>query len=293
MAQLTSYITMLFKKRTPEDWYLWLCRTKDLHGLASTVLSQRQSFEDNVKILLVIPPSVANKTIDMRRLESTLEESGHVELAQIVRWHRFWESDTVNTDTFLQWSQKIVEADIKSRWILQRETYVQEEVHALQKSLAIDDKDDSTQSHQLGVYEAELEGLKTQSWAHKKHAWNLEGNVKPGFTTRVFRACREDPNWYLCPWLSQDCAGRGGCCGRGCGCCQKQTQHGQSRGHCTSACGCCVRTQGRNSDGKQTDMADFPFNIVSCRSAYSKRIFRAYIWRLTFLDEMGLCGIYW
>lgn len=45
-----------------------------------------------------------------------------------------------------------------------------------------------------------------------------------------------------------DCANRGGCCGRDCGCCERprsDSKAGKQRfGHCTTACGCFKRFRG-------------------------------------------------
>lgn len=288
------------KKRSPEDWHRRLIRTKNPRELAITLLSDEQAFEEKVKIVLAMPKSAKEKLVDMRWLESELEKHGHHQLSQIVRWQQYWNlDDIVSLEDSRVWSQKVVEADIEGRWIIQRETHVREEVRALQKSLELNDAECAgIRKHQLSAYEEEFQKLDSSYRAYQKRAWNLEGNVPLGVVTRAFRACRENPDWYLCAWLRQDCAGRGGCCGRECGCCEIAGAHsgyGQPRGHCTSACGCCARTRRleiRNYGGKD-DMEDFPFDIVACNSAYSKRIFRAYIWRLTFLDEMGLCGTYW
>lgn len=80
-------------------------------------------------------------------------------------------------------------------------------------------------------------------------------------------AYRKDPNWYLCEWLRQDCAGRGGCCGRSCNCCEKLRASAfgvlhlkWDHGHCISACGCYIRTRGYTEDqiDKKRDSEDFP-----------------------------------
>ena len=292
----TPLITKLFRfsvpNDTPEDWNEHLDRTKNPKGLASPLLSCQRTFEDKVKILVAMPDSACEKHRDMRWLESRLEERGHDQLAQIVRWKMFWALDMDKIDRFHMWSQQVVEADIEARWIIQREAYIQEEICALKR---LGDTDLVT-NPQLNAYETELQRLNTCYWNNKKTIWKLEGNVPTGVVTRAFRACRADPNWYLSAWLRRDCAGRGGCCGRECGCCEKVGAHrGQhSRGHCTSACGCCIRTQGRLTSeyDRPSDMDDFPFDIDSYEEAYSKRIFQAYIWGLTFLDEtMG--GNYW
>ena len=290
----TSLISRLFRSSvpndTPEDWNEHLCRTKNLKDLASPLLSCQRTFEDKVKILLSMPDLNHVQPIDIRWLEFKLEECGHEKLVQILRMIIFWGSHKVLRDIFLNWSQQVVEADIEARWIVQREIYIQEEIGALKK---LDDTDLTT-NPQLSAYETELQRLNTCFWDNRKTIWKLEGNLLTGVVTRAFKTCRSDPNWYLSAWLRRDCAGRGGCRGRQCGCCEKVGTHRgeQPRGHCTSACGYCIRTQGRLTSeyDRSSDMDDFPFDIETYESPYSARIFRAYIWGLDFLDEMGIHG---
>ncbi|CRL29563.1 unnamed protein product [Penicillium camemberti] len=47
--------------------------------------------------------------------------------------------------------------------------------------------------------------------------------------------------------LIEDCAGRGGCCRRGCGCCEKREPtpgRNMGVGHCTTGCGCSLSFRG-------------------------------------------------
>lgn len=168
----------------------------------------------------------------------------------------------------------------------------------MRKSLALSAEDDdknkreSTQKNQLSTYEAELDSLNREYWRLSSVFGRLEGEVPPGILSKAFKFCRTDPNWYLCLWLRQDCARRGGCCGRDCGCCEKvrTTKRRWNQGHCTSVCGCCVRTHGRSDiDAKKSELEDInPFRITYNMSQYSARINRACIWGLSFLDELDL-----
>lgn len=281
-------------KRTPEEWFQHLRRSENPLVLTKPLLSG-QPFTDKVKILLAMPDSAYKERVWMRELESTLENAGYIELAQVVRWRVFLNRDG-DRGVFLRWSQNLIEADIEARWIVQREICVGEEVRALEKTMSLcpDGQKTTELSHQLNTYQEELQDLGKRYWIHSRSYWKLEGGMPGGVFIRGFRACREDPDWYLSAWLRQDCAGRGGCCGRSCGCCEKprETKRGWSRGHCTSACGCCVRSSPNITGGTQNDIADFPFDVVSYNTSYSHRVFRAYIWGLTFIDDMGLIGYY-
>ena len=57
---------------------------------------------------------------------SCWRKAGYIQLAQIVRYRAFWNHDG-DRGKCLQWS---------ARWIIQRDIYVEDEVGALQKSMA-------------------------------------------------------------------------------------------------------------------------------------------------------------
>lgn len=207
----------------------------------------------------------------MRLLESQLEDSGYPQLAQVVRWLSFWTLSKHDLKWGLTWSNLVVWWDIGMRRIVQREIYVQEELKALQKSQALSSGSER-ESTQLRAYETELHGLDHEYWRLSSILGRLEGEMPAGVLSKAFKSCRANPDWYLCQWLRQDCARRGGCCGRDCGCCEKarMTKRRWNRGHCTSVCGCCIRTQGRsNISVGQSELEDIgTFNIASTRSQY-------------------------
>ena len=186
----------------------------------------------------------------------------------------------------------MIEAEIEAHWTLQRQIYLQEEVKALEKTLlALGSDDTGATESLLLVYETELEDLKHSFKDRAPRLWELEGGMPVGTLERAFRTCRNNPDWYLCRFLRQDCAGRGGCCARGCGCCDNK-----NRGHCTTACGCCIRTHGRSGDLEDgdldlRDMHGMSIDVTT-NAAYSRRFLCAYIWGLSFVDELGLTN-YW
>lgn len=85
--------------------------------------------------------------------ESKLDESGHFEIVQIIRFFIFGlllkekdeeggkekkneeEIDDAGSKVH-KWSRLVIRADAKARWIVQREIYLKEEIHALRKSLS-------------------------------------------------------------------------------------------------------------------------------------------------------------
>ena len=163
----------------------------------------------------------------------------------------------------------------------------------MQKALALSlpSEEKAVQEYILETYEKELRDLNDQYLKQDKIAWMADVGGPTAALKRAFKAWRQDPDWYLCEWLRQDCAGRGGCCGRDCGCCEKarDTHRGQNRGHCTGACGCCIRTCG---EGKKCSVKDLAFEIDNPVEAHSIRYNLAYIWGLSYLNEFGLTGYF-
>ncbi|OJJ87384.1 uncharacterized protein ASPGLDRAFT_23400 [Aspergillus glaucus CBS 516.65] len=232
-------------------------------------------------------------------LESKLDDASHLEITQFIRFALFDEEDDYND---MDWCSRIIKADIKARWIVQREIYLNEEVQALYKSLSLlPPNTDAAVSaaaaaaaeaeSQLNAHEKELRYLNYVYWAHKRHIWLLEAGTPVSAAGRAYEARRKHiPDWYLSEWLRRDCAGRGGCCGRGCECCERarNTRDREwSHGHCTSACGCCVRTRGRGRArevlllGPEEDMDVLPDDCgvsEDCQGLYVNRLMVAYIW---------------
>ncbi|KAI9933666.1 hypothetical protein ASPWEDRAFT_30496 [Aspergillus wentii DTO 134E9] len=274
-----------------EKWKAWIPYSDNPRDLAKPLLS-KLPFIDKVRIQLELRPKASENTDEMKWLETKLENAGHLQLAQIVRWQIFWSlDDSRRRSQEGRWCQEIVKADIKGRWIVQREIYVRDEAQALKKMLELSSDVDTAKASQLSAYEEELTSLNDQYWVHERSLWILTGGGPVGALKRGYKATRSDPNWYLCAWLRQECAGRGGCCGRACGCCEKSrdTWRDLKRGHCTTACGCCMRSRkktGVKGGEKKPEMDKFPFDLAENKEAYSRRIERAYIWGLSFLDEL-------
>ncbi|KAJ5146443.1 uncharacterized protein N7515_001007 [Penicillium bovifimosum] len=67
-----------------------------------------------------------------------------------------------------------------------------------------------------------------------------------GPLSRAFDLWRSHPRWYMHPVLREDCAARGGCCSRECGCCLNRSLNlarTHAAGHCTAECGCCRKAE--------------------------------------------------
>ncbi|KAJ5996610.1 hypothetical protein N7499_007071 [Penicillium canescens] len=140
-------------------------------------------------------------------------------------------------------------------------------------------------------------------WESRRRRWALEDGIHSMSAARGFARQRKHPDWYLSEELREDCAGRGGCCGRSCGCCEKpRLVHGfnpdqiwipnqiQGKGHCTSACHCCLKAyciQGNSISGetfyneKIQDLDEVRFVSVGSwdMDHHSKRLIKGYLFR--------------
>jgi hypothetical protein len=95
--------------------------------------------------------------------------------------------------------------------------------------------------------EEQLQNLNKEYWLFSQKLWQAQSAFKPGPLTRAIDLWHSHPRWYMHKFLVRDCAGKGGCCGRECGCCVNRPI-AQSRelgvGHCTTECGCCAEYRG-------------------------------------------------
>lgn len=95
-------------------------------------------------------------------LESRVEAAGHIEIAQAIRFSLSGLQKGLIDDN-MEWSLSTIRADIKGRWIVQREIYVREEVQALRKSLphftGEEEKERKESESRLNECEEELQRL--------------------------------------------------------------------------------------------------------------------------------------
>lgn len=93
----------------------------------------------------------------------------------------------------------------------------------------------------------QLQKLNKEYWLFSQKLWLAQSAFKTGPLKRAISLWHSHPRWYMHKFLVQNCAGKGGCCGRDCGCCVNRPI-AQSRelgvGHCTTGCGCCAKYRG-------------------------------------------------
>lgn len=176
------------------------------------------------------------------KVEKQLMDIGNADLAQHLR---FIATDGNSNSNFRSWCKEIIEVDIEGRWIVQREDRIRRQLAASSEPSSPPPYSGNRCDFVDNMKKNELKSLNEKYWTHHQKAWKLVADAPEGAVGRAFRTLRKNPNWHLNPWLREDCKGRGGCCGRDCGCCERS--RGGLRdfgsGHCTSACHCCLEFQ--------------------------------------------------
>lgn len=171
----------------------------------------------------------------------------------------------------------IMRTETRLRQLAQREEDLRERYSALkQKASSREDK------KQLSEWLQELEEIPKKYWFIERDLYQQEATLPRGGFVRAYKLWRSNPKWYLHPELANDCAGKGGCCGRDCGCCESRGRamnRPGSAGHCTVDCGCCARSRGFDIDRKDVLKAqEISLSALDnqTRRAYSSRILQAY-----------------
>ncbi|CAG7923274.1 unnamed protein product [Penicillium olsonii] len=106
---------------------------------------------------------------------------------------------------------------------------------------------DPLQKMLIPELQEQIAKLSSEYWDLEMQWWEIKCGFYLGPLTRGIDFWRAQPRWYMHPVLIEDCAGRGGCCARGCGCCvRRERQWGRklAAGHCTAECGCCEKARG-------------------------------------------------
>lgn len=256
-------------------------------------------FLDKIRLLEKLPWEAYEDVEKTRELEKELEQGGRRKFAQYVRWCSF-EAEFQNSEDeperdmdqygkAIRRGEEIIKTEIKFNWIVQRLSYLKEEIAKLRMVLF------ATEQHLQNVSDLErsVQSLKEDYWACKRRTWINECDLKP-IMKRSFVALRKDPRWYLSDWLRKDCARKGGCCGRDCGCCEKprDTEHLSHHGHCTTACGCCVRHKELSESAILGNEYAFEYSDVLSFgmyheiSGYKLNMVRAYIFGVDFLNDL-------
>lgn len=159
--------------------------------------------------------------------EIGLEKSRNIYALQKYRYFQWWKySSDVNFP-------RLLEIEVVLRENTQRDMALREKLNRLVKENI---KEDSRNLTLIQGLQEEISKLAKQYWFLERFWWEIRSAYKDSPTTRGFDLWRSHPKRYMHQVLSEGCAGRGGCCGRGCGCCsnrQTMTDRKFAAGHCT------------------------------------------------------------
>ena len=233
-----------------------------------------------------------------RRKEEELERDGEWQAAQRLRKKQFkWQGVSEKEWVFIR---DFVRVEFIGLLLVQRETFLKDKLEVMYKCIAAEPAESEMQElqEQVHIIDERLEVVndKYRHYCWAMHRFNCE--LKDGPLQRGLCSHRRHVQWHLSDFLRWHCAGRGGCCARNCGCCEKPrsaTRRMGATGHCTPACGCCREHSGitRLDHGIRID---FPGRIDSLSSldpahvkfrvsdlddrTFSGRMMNAYIWGL-------------
>lgn len=138
--------------------------------------------------------------------------------------------------------ETIIGLDILLRQFTQRIDWLERKMQTMKK---IECTQDDLKI--LQKYENEVKDYKHTILEFEGKLYSLETLLPERPLRRTYRKIRQNPAWYLRKELIDDCKERGGCCGRGCGCCEHRHRSQTRRngiGHCTIDCWCCGISRG-------------------------------------------------
>lgn len=219
------------------------------------------------------------------RIENKLEAAGKWSAAQQLR--RKQEKDRPVRRAEWGAIHSIITIDIKLREIVQREAFLLGECQELRKKSELDSLTPK-EKKQLEDREKELQNLDKQYWCQERLKYQADATLSSRPFRRGYISYQKNPMWHLFHWLRDDCAGRGGCCGHDCGCCERPRTTNPDRrkkfGHCTVECGCCRRRRGFELDSEAKELARPKFDFTGGKSdQYSRNLFRAHFWGVVIL----------
>ncbi|OQE14575.1 hypothetical protein PENFLA_c037G01342 [Penicillium flavigenum] len=231
-------------------------------------------------------PDVVFKDMDLTQktlnLETQLEDANYDELAQRVayRYH------LLNAASNRNWYKELIKLDVTLRWIIQRRTWCEQKAKALQTCQRDMSSPDLSR---LEAYEEQIKSLNSRYWVTHRKQWIESDKLRSISAKRALTRQRKHTDWYLSGVLREDCAKRGGCCGRSCGCCERTrmtkvyTDGVRDRGHCTTACSCCLETHG--IDGEHLEMKDVDeVHFGPLRDDHTLRLLKGYIFYLNGME---------
>ncbi|CAG8014257.1 unnamed protein product [Penicillium nalgiovense] len=197
-------------------------KAREPKDLLVHLLSTELNVEDKATLLRQAPKRIydCNHRQSAEYVEAQLREAGYSELAIYLYWCFFWYRAQPRGPE--SWIKEIIEIDIEGRWVAQRKACIQGKLQTLQapSELPLSSEDRAKHASSLKSYEEQLKDLNKRHWALSRKKWNKRTSITSWSLRRAYGIQRSYPEWYLSVDLINDCVGRGGCCGRSCGCCK-------------------------------------------------------------------------
>ncbi|OJJ45688.1 hypothetical protein ASPZODRAFT_143574 [Penicilliopsis zonata CBS 506.65] len=211
-------------------------------------------------------------------IEDLVEEIGGF---NAVQRHRLWMLRyLLSFSRSTSFTRNIVTIEENLRITPQREEYLKEETRRLQERVCTPEN-----KIQLEEWDAQIKELQRRYWKEEREWYRCESLCPPGPQKRGFHAWRATTDWYHHSALRYHCAGRGECCGRSCGCCERRGIEATGRtrlavGHCTVECGCCMRDRGFDLTAEEKKEQHEAFGVMLRRpnDAFVERIVAVNIW---------------
>ncbi|KAJ5793746.1 hypothetical protein N7457_000345 [Penicillium paradoxum] len=157
------------------------------------------------------------------QIEIRLERDGNINALQRYRYLT-WRKNAIHPEV----SYELLDTEESLREVVQEELSIKEE-----------------NASGLNTQER-LRVLHTKYWLLSQRWWYCRSDLED-LQLRGFTLWRSHPQWYMHRSLVEECAGRQGCCARGCGCCLNRKvlpSRSLGVGHCTLECACCRRARG-------------------------------------------------
>lgn len=188
------------------------------------------------------------------------------------------QKDIVDLPTIVEKSQlhEIIRLDQHIRLLAQREESLNHKARAWKKTIEIENdmKQLPEEDFDLKIKSTEVQRIKSEYTMFR-----LVSGLPSEFEKQL-RNLRRDPLWYMRKEMVHDCAGRGGCCSRGCDCCARRSlsENTKTRGHCTAECWCCTSFRNSSLCLTEEDQMDIALDLDQLMesSEYALRMVNCY-----------------
>ncbi|RHZ46586.1 uncharacterized protein CDV56_102187 [Aspergillus thermomutatus] len=204
------------------------------------------------------------------KIENKLEQAGHLKTAQLIRLLEHYAQFQRFHSKY--WVHQALRLDYKIRETVQREIHIKSLYESYNQSGRHHPLTDA-EFEMVHIWQDELDDLDKTYWCLTRELNWITSTQFQGPLKRAYAAHHSNPSWYLSANHRRECAERGGCCARDCGCCGKprETERFFKLGHCTEECPCCRKEFGEKRLSLRA-RADIDFERIGFKME------RAYIW---------------